>query len=132
MPSSCQSSTMFVHNFHRLSLRNSPKFRCVLDQIGPNPAVSSSLSSVFTSANLIAAAAAASGSGSLHGAVTSTITQVAVTAVAIASGACLSTKVDFLWPKLETQPGSFRMIPKQFVSTSTIKGCVLDPVQGVI
>ncbi|KAK9914674.1 hypothetical protein M0R45_038436 [Rubus argutus] len=95
---------MFVHSFHRLSLRNSPKFRCVLDQIAPNPAVSSSLSSVFTSANLIAAASA-SGSGTLHGAVTSTITQVAVTAVAIASGACLSTKVDFLWPKLETQPG---------------------------
>ncbi|XP_061995642.1 uncharacterized protein LOC133713626 isoform X1 [Rosa rugosa] len=113
MPSaSCQTSTsssssaMFVHNFHRLSLRNSPKFRCVLDQIAPNLAVSSSLSSVFTSANLVAAAAAASsGSGSLHSAVTSTITQVAVTAVAIASGACLSTKVDFLWPKLETQPG---------------------------
>ncbi|XP_004309075.1 PREDICTED: uncharacterized protein LOC101294615 isoform X1 [Fragaria vesca subsp. vesca] len=97
---------MLVHNFHRrLSLRSSPRFRCVLDQIAPNLAVSSSsLSSVFTSANLVAAAAA-SGSGSLHGAVTSTITQVAVTAVAIASGACLSTKVDFLWPKLESQPG---------------------------
>ncbi|KAM5557901.1 hypothetical protein ABKV19_024969 [Rosa sericea] len=108
MPScqtSSSSSAMFVHNFHRLrSLRNSPKFRCVLDQIAPNLAVSSSLSSVFTSANLVAAAAA-SGSGSVHSAVTSTITQVAVTAFAIASGACLSTKVDFLWPKLETQPG---------------------------
>ncbi|KAL0278049.1 UNVERIFIED_CONTAM: hypothetical protein Sradi_7300700, partial [Sesamum radiatum] len=44
--------------------------------------------------------------GSVHGAVSSAITQVAVTAVAIASGACLSTKVDFLWPKLEEQPGS--------------------------
>ncbi|KAK1409073.1 hypothetical protein QVD17_35597 [Tagetes erecta] len=46
--------------------------------------------------NLIAAAAASS--SSLHGAVTSAITQVAVTAVAIASGACLSTKLDCLWP----------------------------------
>ncbi|CAL2244151.1 unnamed protein product [Prunus armeniaca] len=97
---------MLAHKFHRLHLRSSPKFRCVLDQIAPNLAVSSSLSSVFTSANVIAAAAAASGSGSLHGAVTSTITQVAVTALAIASGACLSTKVDFLWPKMEAQPGS--------------------------
>ncbi|RXH95361.1 hypothetical protein DVH24_025045 [Malus domestica] len=101
----CQSSTttMLAHKFHRLHLRNSPQFRCVLDQIAPNLAVSASLSSVFTSANVIAAA---SGSSSLHGAVTSTITQVAVTAVAIASGACLSTKVDFLWPKMEAQPGS--------------------------
>ncbi|XP_050384922.1 uncharacterized protein LOC126801572 isoform X2 [Argentina anserina] len=87
--SSTATATMFVHNFHHLSLRSSPRFRCVLNQIAPN----------------LIAAAAASGSGSLHGAVTSTITQVAVTAVAIASGACLSTKVDFLWPKLETQPG---------------------------
>ncbi|PQM41241.1 uncharacterized protein Pyn_13338 [Prunus yedoensis var. nudiflora] len=104
--SSTNTNTMLAHKFHRLHLRSSPKFRCVLDQIAPNLAVSSSLSSVFTSANVIAAAAAASGSGSLHGAVTSTITQVAVTALAIASGACLSTKVDFLWPKMEAQPGS--------------------------
>nr|GMC50996.1 transmembrane 9 superfamily member 2/4 [Ipomoea batatas] len=34
------------------------------------------------------------------------ITQVAVTAVAIASGTCLSTKVDCLWPKVDEQPGS--------------------------
>lgn len=78
----------------------------MLDQIVPKFAVSSSLSTVLTSGNVIAAAAAA-GSGSLHGAVTSAITQVAVTAVAIASGACLSTKVDFLWPKVDEQPGSF-------------------------
>ncbi|KAL2551169.1 uncharacterized protein Fot_12699 [Forsythia ovata] len=87
------------------NLRGSVKFRCVLDQIVPKFAVSSSLSSVLTSGNVIAAAAAA-GSGSVHGAVTSAITQVAVTAVAIASGACLSTKVDFLWPKVDEQPGS--------------------------
>lgn len=49
------------------------------------------------------ASAAALGS-STHAAVTSTITQVAVSAVAIASGACLSTKVDFLWPKSHDQP----------------------------
>ncbi|KAH9783967.1 GTP diphosphokinase [Citrus sinensis] len=53
--------------------RNRPKFSCLLDH-----------------ANVIAAAAAA---GKAHGAVTSAITHVAVTAVAIASGACLSTKV---------------------------------------
>ncbi|KAH9783969.1 GTP diphosphokinase [Citrus sinensis] len=52
--------------------RNRPKFSCLLDH-----------------ANVIAAAAAA---GKAHGAVTSAITHVAVTAVAIASGACLSTK----------------------------------------
>lgn len=63
------------------------------------------MSAVVTSGNVIAAAAAASGSA--HGAVTSAITHVAVTAVAIASGACLSTKVDFLWPKVEEQPGAF-------------------------
>ncbi|GFZ15976.1 hypothetical protein Acr_25g0003850 [Actinidia rufa] len=68
--------------------------------------VVSSMNAVFTSANVIAAAAAAAGSGSAHGAVTSALTHVAVTAVAIASGACLSTKVDFLWPKVEEQPGS--------------------------
>lgn len=60
---------------------------------------------MLTTGNVIAAAAAAAGSGTVHGAVTSAITQVAVTAVAIASGACLSTKVDFLWPKVEEQPG---------------------------
>ncbi|KAA8533486.1 hypothetical protein F0562_031080 [Nyssa sinensis] len=115
---SCQTSTMFGRKSHVIflknpyfrynsnrNLRNSMKFRCVLDQIVPRFAVSSSLSSVLTYDNVIAAAAAA-GSGSVHGAVTSAITQVAVTAVAIASGACLSTKVDFLWPKAEEQPGS--------------------------
>ncbi|GAA0140213.1 hypothetical protein LIER_01601 [Lithospermum erythrorhizon] len=64
--------------------------------------VSASVGSVLlTSGNL----AAAGGGSSLHGAVTSAITQVAVTAVAIASGACLSTKVDFLWPKMDELPG---------------------------
>lgn len=86
-------------------IRSSTRFRCMLDQIVPKFAVSSSLSTVLTSGNVIAAAAAA-GSGPLHGAVTSAITQVAVTAVAIASGACLSTKVDCLWPKIDEQPGS--------------------------
>ncbi|XP_019195045.1 PREDICTED: uncharacterized protein LOC109188865 isoform X1 [Ipomoea nil] len=111
----CQSSTMFTHRstsilrknslFIYFSIRNSAKFRCILDQVVPNFTVSSSLSSVLTSGNAIAAAAAV-GSGTVHGAVTSAITQVAVTAVAIASGACLSTKVDCLWPKVDEQPGS--------------------------
>ncbi|XP_030463458.1 uncharacterized protein LOC115683159 isoform X1 [Syzygium oleosum] len=113
--SSCHSSSsssaaaMFIPKFHPLR-SNHPRlppphrFRSILDQLSPNLSVSSSLSSVLASGNAIAAAA--KGSGSVHGAVTSAITHVAVTAVAIASGACLSTKVDFLWPKLEDQPGS--------------------------
>ncbi|XP_052191749.1 uncharacterized protein LOC127801014 isoform X2 [Diospyros lotus] len=99
-----RNNSYFLHHSNR-KIRDSMKFRCVLDQIVPKFAVSSSLSSVFTSANVIAAAAAAE-SGTVHSAVASAITHVAVTAVAIASGACLSTKVDFLWPKVEEQPGS--------------------------
>ncbi|KAK9272431.1 hypothetical protein L1049_002804 [Liquidambar formosana] len=112
--SSCRSSTMLAHktssSFHTIHpvrtrrRRSSMRFRCPLNRLAPKFAVSSSMmGAVFTSGNVVAAAAAASGSA--HGAVTSAITQVAVTAVAIASGACLSTKVDFLWPKLEEQPG---------------------------
>ncbi|XP_043695137.1 probable GTP diphosphokinase RSH2, chloroplastic isoform X5 [Telopea speciosissima] len=87
--------------------RSSVKIRCVLDHIIPKFAVSSSLNSVFSLGNVIAAAAAAAtGSGSSHAAVTSALAHVAVTAVAIASGACLSTKVDFLWPRVEEQPDS--------------------------
>lgn len=86
----------------------------MLDQIVSKVAVSSSLSTVLASGNVIAAAAAA-GSGSLHGAVTSAITQVAVTAVAIASGACLSTKVDFLWPKVDEQPGKILFLFSSFL-----------------
>ncbi|KAB1205525.1 Guanosine-3',5'-bis(diphosphate) 3'-pyrophosphohydrolase [Morella rubra] len=95
-------SSPFLHRLHRF--RSSRNYRRVLYRTAPGLTVSCSLSSVLASGNAIAAA----GSGSaLHGAVTSAITQVAVTAVAIASGACLSTKVDFLWPKVEEQPGSF-------------------------
>lgn len=98
-------SHKFIHGrYHQKHLRGYSRFRCVLlDHIATRLAVSSSL--IGSSPNIIAAAVS-SGSGSLHGAVTSTITQVAVTAVAIASGACLSTKVDFLWPKLhDDHPG---------------------------
>ncbi|XP_010243108.1 PREDICTED: uncharacterized protein LOC104587265 isoform X2 [Nelumbo nucifera] len=97
----------FLGNPSRI-LRSSVKFRCVLDQIPPKfTAISSSLNSVLTTGNAIASAAAATtGSGSAHAAVTSALAHVAVTAVAIASGACLSTKVDFLWPKVEEQPDS--------------------------
>ncbi|KAJ0014125.1 hypothetical protein Pint_21728 [Pistacia integerrima] len=77
---------ILLHKFRR-NLPRRPRFTCIIDP-----------------ANVIAAATAGA---KVHGAVTSAITQVAVTAVAIASGACLSTKVDFLWPKLEEQPGSF-------------------------
>lgn len=81
------------HHHHRTfdrAVRNGV-FRCVLD---PRLAATS-LNSVI---------ATASGS-TTHSGVTSALAQVAVTAVAIASGACLSTKVDFLWPKQEDQPG---------------------------
>ncbi|MED6204557.1 hypothetical protein PIB30_010108 [Stylosanthes scabra] len=99
---SCQRSTilahktspLFLHIFRSRFKPHRSRFCCLLDQIA-------------VSDNVIAAAAkAATTSASLHGAVSSAITQVAVTAVAIASGACLSTKVDFLWPKLEEQPGT--------------------------
>ncbi|KAF6170189.1 hypothetical protein GIB67_038722 [Kingdonia uniflora] len=89
-------------NPHRRLRRNS--FVKISD---PKLRISSSLSTVISSGNVIAAAAAVSTStSSAHAAVTSTIAQVAVTAVAIASGACLSTKVDFLWPRVEEQPDS--------------------------
>ncbi|KAH7299307.1 hypothetical protein KP509_24G004600 [Ceratopteris richardii] len=39
-----------------------------------------------------------------HSAVISTLTQLAVTAIAIASGACLSTQVESLWPRNEESP----------------------------
>ncbi|KAK1286082.1 hypothetical protein QJS10_CPB20g01166 [Acorus calamus] len=86
--------------------RGSVQVRCVLDQIGPRLAVLSSLNPVITTGNVIAAAAAVAGGGAAHSAVTSALAHVAVTAVAIASGACLSTKVDFLWPRVEEQPDS--------------------------
>nr|GMD58513.1 probable GTP diphosphokinase RSH3, chloroplastic isoform X3 [Ipomoea batatas] len=121
----CQYSTMFTHRstsilrknplFIYFSIRNSAKLRCILDQVVPKFTVSSSLTSVLTSGNAIAAAAAA-GSGTVHGAVTSAITQVAVTAVAIASGACLSTKVDCLWPKVDEQPGLPSLNPSLLIS----------------
>lgn len=99
---SCQRSTMlaaqnkspFLRRFRSFKPYRS-RFRCLLDQIAAP--------TLLTSDNVIAAAKAASA----HSAVSSAITQVAVTAVAIASGACLSTKFDFLWPKLQEQPGFF-------------------------
>eukprot|EP00250_Pteridium_aquilinum_P020786 c24947_g1_i1 orf=2670-5117(+) len=39
-----------------------------------------------------------------HSAVISTLAQLAVTAIAIASGACLSTQVESLWPRNEESP----------------------------
>ncbi|XVF30428.1 hypothetical protein REPUB_Repub16aG0056400 [Reevesia pubescens] len=90
-----KTSPLFLHKFHP---KTASKLRCFPNKF----TVSASLNTIAASA------AAASGSGAtVHGAVTSAITQVAVPAFAIASGACLSTKVDFLWPKLEEQQGSF-------------------------
>ncbi|KZV40939.1 hypothetical protein F511_05184 [Dorcoceras hygrometricum] len=117
-----KTSTIFRANrfFLDKNLRDSAKFRCVMDHIVPSFSVASSLSAVLTSGNLIAAA----GSGTAHGAVTSAITQVAVTAVAIASGACLSTKVDFLWPKVNEQPGKLNLLVLIFC----LRSLVLDGV----
>ncbi|XP_074576017.1 uncharacterized protein LOC141832410 [Curcuma longa] len=83
-----------------------PRIRCVLDHVAARIAASSPpIGSVLAAGNAIAAAAsAAGGTGAAHAAVGSTLAQVAVTAVAIASGACLSTKVDFLWPRVKERP----------------------------
>ncbi|XP_066322349.1 probable GTP diphosphokinase RSH2, chloroplastic isoform X2 [Miscanthus floridulus] len=79
---------------------------CVLvDHVAPRLAVASAALVGAREVIAAAAAAGAGGSGAAHGAVASTLAQVAVTAVAIASGACLSTKVDFLWPRIEQLPG---------------------------
>ncbi|XP_042417088.1 uncharacterized protein LOC122005907 isoform X1 [Zingiber officinale] len=85
-----------------------PRIRCVLDHVAARIAASPPpIGTVLAAGNAIAAAAeAAGGTGAAHAAVGSTLAQVAVTAVAIASGACLSTKVDFLWPRVEQRPDS--------------------------
>ncbi|KAM3243065.1 hypothetical protein ACQJBY_055191 [Aegilops geniculata] len=76
---------------------------CVLEHVAPRLALASA--ALVGAGEVIAAAAVAGGSGgAVHGAVASTIAQLAVSAVAIASGACLSTKVDFLWPRIEQLP----------------------------
>ncbi|KAG2653243.1 hypothetical protein PVAP13_1NG440500 [Panicum virgatum] len=81
------------------------KVGCVLlDHVAPRLAVASTALVGAREVIAAAAAAGAGGSGAVHGAVASTLAQVAVTAVAIASGACLSTKVDFLWPRIEQLP----------------------------
>lgn len=92
----------------RLFLRSG---RCplVLHQIPLRLTISSSMNSLISSGNVIAAAAAAA-KVSTHSAVSSALAHVAVTAVAIASGACLSTKVGFLWPRVEEQPGMVLLI----------------------
>ncbi|XP_078439985.1 uncharacterized protein LOC144710170 isoform X2 [Wolffia australiana] len=76
------------------------RFLCLLDQVAPR------LAAAVGTGGTIAAATAGSGVGVGHSAVAQALAHVAVTAVAIASGACLSTKVDFLWPKAEGQPDS--------------------------
>ncbi|XP_020997991.1 uncharacterized protein LOC107488451 isoform X2 [Arachis duranensis] len=106
---SCQRSTILAHKtsplfLHMFRFRFKPhrsRFCCLLDQIA-------------VSDNVIAAAAkAATTSASLHGAVSSAITQVAVTAVAIASGACLSTKVPLFRMEWKLQATLYLMIQRQ-------------------
>eukprot|EP01018_Ginkgo_biloba_P027927 Gb_38498 [translate_table: standard] len=84
-------------------IRNRVAVRGVLEQIVQRLPVAS-IKSLITAGTAIATTSA-SGS-SPHGAVTSAITHIAITAVAIASGACLSTKVGFLWPRGDEQPDS--------------------------
>ncbi|GJM86529.1 hypothetical protein PR202_ga02397 [Eleusine coracana subsp. coracana] len=76
----------------------------LVDHVAPQLTVASAALVGAREVIAAAAAAGAGGSGAVHGAVASTLAQVAVTAVAIASGACLSTKVDFLWPRIEQLP----------------------------
>jgi hypothetical protein len=77
---------------------------CLLEHVAPRLPVASA--ALVGAGEVIAAAAVAGGSGGAgHAAVASTIAQLAVSAVAIASGACLSTKVDFLRPRIEQLPG---------------------------
>uniref|UniRef100_A0A0E0K3Z5 RelA/SpoT domain-containing protein n=1 Tax=Oryza punctata TaxID=4537 RepID=A0A0E0K3Z5_ORYPU len=73
---------------------------CVLEHVAPRLAVASA--ALLGAGEVIAAAGKSGGAG--HAAVASTLAQLTVTAVAIASGACLSTKVDFLWPRIEQLP----------------------------
>lgn len=68
-----------------------------------------SINSVMNGGTAVIAAASSAGGYSVPAAVTSTITNVAITAIAIASGACLSTKVDFLRPRAEEQPVSVEL-----------------------
>ncbi|KAM0917027.1 hypothetical protein ACQ4PT_009772 [Festuca glaucescens] len=83
--------------------RTRMRLGCVLEHVVPRLAVASA--ALVGAGEVIAAAAVAGGSGGAgHAAVASTIAQLAVSAVAIASGACLSTKVDFLWPRIEQLP----------------------------
>ncbi|XP_022719867.1 uncharacterized protein LOC111277717 [Durio zibethinus] len=88
-----QTCPLFLHKFHP---KNASKLRCIPKKF-----------TVSASLNTIVAAAASGFGATVHGSVTSAITQVAVTAFAFASRACLSAKVDFLWPKVEEQQGSF-------------------------
>lgn len=91
-----RTSTTTLQFFHSFRW-NSRHFRSSYPpKFTPNFVITSSLGPLFASAAVVGS--------STHAAVASTITQVAVTAVAIASGACLSTKVDFLWPKSHDQP----------------------------
>lgn len=68
-----------------------------------------SINSVMNAGTAAIAAASTAGGYSVPAAVTSTITNVAITAIAIASGACLSTKVDFLQPRVQEQPDSVEL-----------------------
>ncbi|KAL5208770.1 hypothetical protein ABZP36_033205 [Zizania latifolia] len=79
------------------------RLACMLEHVAPRLAVASA--ALVGAGEVIAAAALAGKSGGAgHAAVASTLAQLTVTAVAIASGACLSTKVEFLWPRIEQLP----------------------------
>jgi hypothetical protein len=67
--------------------------------------VASPVASIGTVVAYSGAIATTANSGT-HSAVTSTLAQLAVTAIAIASGACLSTQVESLLPQNEKSPGN--------------------------
>ncbi|KAJ1702833.1 hypothetical protein LUZ63_002612 [Rhynchospora breviuscula] len=110
--SSSSNTTMLSQRASRLLLFPASKaasvhFRYVLGREVRRSTVCHSLGAA---ANVIAAAASGGITATAtHAAVTNTLAQVAVTAVAIASGACLSTKVDFLWPQPEDQPDALML-----------------------
>ncbi|GLJ10884.1 hypothetical protein SUGI_0137250 [Cryptomeria japonica] len=87
-------------------MRSRVEVRGPLEKIAVQRLPLVSIKCVMTAGTALAAAAT---SGYLHAAVTSTITNVAITAVAIASGACLSTKIDCLWPRGEQGPDSVEL-----------------------
>ncbi|MCO5595545.1 hypothetical protein L7F22_049590 [Adiantum nelumboides] len=92
----------FIQHSARTSALCSKRISCQKTKKGKQR-----LSPIASIGTLVAASGAittSTASQNPHSAVISTLTQLAVTAIAIASGACLSTQVDYLWPRSEESP----------------------------